>query len=336
MYVFCVGMYRSCSTWQYNVACRLLERHRTASRLGALTEEGFLEVERGGPDPGAWHVLKSHDGNPSFAAALAEGRALALYSYRDLRDVVYSLMHKFAQTFEQVTAPEGLVPRCIRNDGFWQDQPRTLCQRYERLVQDPLAGVREIASHLGIDPAAGEAEALVDEFSLAANRQRAERFADRQRQEGRDLSDPANALLWDPHTMLHWNHIRTGEVGAWRRQADPLQQLALALACGPWLIERGYEPDLSWGRPGLEQAAAVVRQEAPALRNQVEQDHQRIQVLEAALDSTRRSVEELEARLAPYQDIGAGALEVARRAKRLALRFPRLAGWSRRLLRRPA
>jgi hypothetical protein len=245
-------------------------------------------------------------------------------------------MHKFAQSFEQVIAPEGLLPRCIRNDGFWKAQPRTLSQQYERLMLDPLVGVREIASHLGIDVAAGEAESLVYEFSLSANRQRAERFAEQQRQEGRDLSDSANALLWDPETMLHWNHIRTGEVGSWRRLADPLQLTALALACGPWLIERGYEQDLSWGRPGLEQAAVVVRQEMPAFRAQVEQAQKQIHELEAALASARRSVEELEARLAPYQDIGAGALEVARRAKGLALRFPRLAGWGRHLLRRPA
>jgi hypothetical protein len=336
MYVFCVGMYRSCSTWQYNVACRLLERHRGASRLGVRSEEGFLEVERRGPGPEAWQVLKSHDGNPSFVAALARGQALALYSYRDLRDVTFSLMHKFVQTFEQVLAPEGLVPRCIRNDEFWKTQPRTLSQQYERLVQDPLAGVREIASHLDIDPATGEAESLVDEFSLAANRQRAERFAEQQRQEGHDLGDPVNALLWDPHTLLHWNHIRTGEVGSWRRLADPLQLLALALTCGPWLIERGYERDLSWGLPGLEQTEAVVRQEAPALRTQVEQDRRHIHELEAALDSSRRAVEQLEAQLAPYHEIGPGALDVARRAKQLALRFPRLARWGRHLLQRPA
>jgi hypothetical protein len=336
MYVFCVGMYRSCSTWQYNVACRLLERHRQASRLGVLTEEGFREVERREPSPGVWHVLKSHDGTTAFAAALAAGRALALYAYRDLRDVAYSLMHKFAQTFEQVTAPEGLLAVCLRNDGLWQGQPRTLCQRYERLVQDPLAGVRDIAAHLGIQPSAGEAEALVDEFSPAANRGRTARFAERQRQEGRNLGDPANALLWDPHTLLHWNHIRTGEVGSWRRQADAVQQLALALTCGPWLIERGYEPDLCWGRSGLEQMAAVVRQEVPALRNQAEQAHHRLRELQAALDASGRTVEELEARLAPYQGLGEGALAVARRAKRLGLRFPRLAGWGRRLLRRGA
>src|SRR5438067_7889431 len=33
MYVFCVGMYRSCSTWQYNIVCRLVERHRLGHRL---------------------------------------------------------------------------------------------------------------------------------------------------------------------------------------------------------------------------------------------------------------------------------------------------------------
>lgn len=350
MYVFCVGMYRSCSTWQYNVACRLLERHRGASRLGALTADAFLEVDRRGHDPACWQVLKSHDGDPAFAAALGEGRALALYSYRDLRDVAFSLAHKFGQPFEQVTVEGGPLPGCLTSDAFWRAQPRTLCQPYERLIADPLTGVREIAAHLGIDPADGEAESLVEEFSLSANRERMDRFADRLRREGRDLNDPANALLWDPDTLLHWNHIRTGEVGSWRRLAGPSQIATLVVLCGSWLIERGYERDLTWGRDGLDYLADLTRREVPALQEQLAQSRNQLQeqavALEAArrsleeqtaaLEAARRTVEELEARLAPYDGIGLGALGIARRAKRIGQRFPRLAGWARHLLRRSA
>jgi hypothetical protein len=350
MYVFCVGMYRSCSTWQYNVACRLLERHRGASRLGALTADAFREVDRRGQEPAAWQVLKSHDGDPAFAAALGKGRALALYSYRDLRDVAFSLAHKFGQPFEQVTAEGGPLPGCLVNDAFWRAQPRTLCQQYDRLIEDPLAGVREIAAHLGIETAEGEAGSLVEEFSLSANRERTDYFADQLRREGRDLDDPANALLWDPDTLLHWNHIRTGEIGSWRRLAGPSQVATLVVLCGSWLIERGYERDLAWGRVGLDYLTNLTRREVPALREQLVQSGNLLQeqagALEAArrtleeqaaaLGVARRNVEELEARLVPYDGIGPGALGIARRAKRLGQRFPRLAGWARHLMRRSA
>jgi len=336
MYVFCVGMYRSCSTWQYNVACRLLERHRDARRLGPLTEEAFQEIDRRGHDTSSWLVLKCHDSNPSFAAALAEGRALALYSFRDLRDVCYSLMHKFGQTFEQVTEPRGLLRGCVAGDAFWTAQTRTLCQQYERLMEQPLAGVREIAAHLGVEPAEGEAESLVDEFSLPANRQRAAHFADRLRQEGHDLSDPANALLWDPDSLLHWNHIRTGEAGSWRRLSDSSQLATLALACGPWLIERGYETDFSWARAGLDYLENVLHNGVPAFQRHVLLSREIRQEQAASLESARRTMEELEARLSSYADLGPDALGVARAAKHFSLRFPRLARWAKRVMGRTA
>src|SRR5262249_16846359 len=100
MDAFCVGRYRSCSTWQYAVTSHLLERHRGGQRLGYLSGEEFDRQEQG-PTP-AWRVLKSHEGHPVFAAALAAGRARSVYAYRDLRDVAFSLAHKFSTSFEEV------------------------------------------------------------------------------------------------------------------------------------------------------------------------------------------------------------------------------------------
>ena len=41
MNVFCGGMYRACSTWQYQVVASLLERERPMVRLGYLTGDEF-------------------------------------------------------------------------------------------------------------------------------------------------------------------------------------------------------------------------------------------------------------------------------------------------------
>ena len=55
-------------------------------------------------DDGAsgWGVLKSHEGDRSFTRAIRDGRAVAVYAHRDVRDVVFSLMHK-----RGVSAKEG-------------------------------------------------------------------------------------------------------------------------------------------------------------------------------------------------------------------------------------
>src|SRR5689334_6566578 len=101
MYVLCAGMYRACSTWQYEVIAHLLERHRDGRRLGYMTGEEFAALEKRDPRGEGWLVLKSHEGHRRFARAIAEGRAVTIYAHRDLRDVVFSMLHKRGVSFEQ-------------------------------------------------------------------------------------------------------------------------------------------------------------------------------------------------------------------------------------------
>src|SRR5438270_2578808 len=114
MDVLCVGMYRACSTWQYEVIAHLLERHRDGHRLGYVTGEQFAVEGGQGASRQVWRVLKSHEGHRRFAKALAEGHAQGVYARRDIRDVVFSLMHKRGLTFEQILA-QGMIHQVLVN-----------------------------------------------------------------------------------------------------------------------------------------------------------------------------------------------------------------------------
>ena len=242
MYVLCVGMYRACSTWQYEVIAHLLERHRAGARLGYLTGDQFEGLDdREGHDR-AWKVLKSHEEHGRFARALAEGRAIAVYAHRDVRDVAFSLMHKRKIGFETLVT-QGMVHQVLANDRFWSRQPRSITQRYDRLVADPATGVEELAAHLGLALAPGEAEAVAAEYSFQANRKRTMELGQELRRGGVDLDDPSIAQAHDRRTLLHWNHMREGRVGDWRGRVTPRQRAALARICGRWLEDHGYEAD---------------------------------------------------------------------------------------------
>ncbi len=249
MYVFCVGMYRSCSTWQYEVACHLLEHHREGERLGFWQGDQFAAHAASGVDPERWSVLKSHDADDCLGVALREGRALGLYSYRDLRDVAYSLIFKLRVDFDEVVVRRRFLHAILNNDRYWTAQPNVLCQRYESLVADPVGGVREMAAHLGLTLATGEAEAIAAEYSLEANQRRAADLTQRLGEQGVDLNKPDQALVYDPHSLLHWNHLRQGRIGGWREDATPAQRALLAEISGDWLIARGYESDTDWAIP---------------------------------------------------------------------------------------
>lgn len=241
MDVICCGMYRACSTWQYEVIGHLIEWRRKGERLGYVEGSAYDPV----PGRGRFRVLKCHDQHPKFAEAVAEGDALAVYSYRDLRDVIDSMRHKMGRSFEALMH-EGLVHRILSNDRFWITRPGALVQRYEDLVADPTAGVLEIARFLGIALTIDEAEEIAEAYSPEANRRRVEAVRREAEAQGIDPDDPSQTVRQDAKTLFHGNHLRLSRVGDWREALSTEEQAVLALLAGSWLIARGYESDLSW------------------------------------------------------------------------------------------
>jgi hypothetical protein len=247
--VICAGMYRACSTWQYEVVACLVEHHRAGCRLGYLTPEQYAgpgnrdaaDREPKGTTAAGWRVFKSHDGDRRFARAIAQGRAVAIYAYRDVRDVVFSLMHKRRLTFEQLLR-QGMIHQVLANDAFWTRQPNVLVQRYDDILSDPVSAVRALAHHLGIRPATGEAERIATEYSLAANKARTEAFRRQLEQVGIDLNEASNSQICDSTTLLHWNHVRDGRSSSWFAESTPRQRLILQRMCGRWLKSHSYPP----------------------------------------------------------------------------------------------
>jgi Sulfotransferase domain len=257
--VICAGMYRACSTWQYEIVAHLLERHCDGLRLGYLTGEEYARMVRvsamrppaGASLPAQWRVVKSHEGDRSFARAIAAKRAAAVYSHRDVRDVVFSLMHKRGITFEQILR-HGMIHQILANDRFWAAQPGVLVQRYDDLIAHPANAVMELARHLGIPLEPGHASAIAELYSAEANRARAESLRRRLDKAGVDLKSADNAQICDPTTLLHWNHMRQGKAASWLASATEIERVILDRLCGRWLVAHGYPPDR-----GLEESRAA-------------------------------------------------------------------------------
>lgn len=247
--IICAGMYRACSTWQYEVVAHLVEHHRGGRRVGYLTPEQYVGPRGRKPTDSkpmvdaehGWRVFKSHDGHDCFARAIAQGRAVAIYAYRDVRDVVFSLMHKRRLTFEQLLR-QGMIHQVLANDRFWTRQPNVLIQRYDDILANPVDAVRGLAQHLGIKPAPGEAERIAEEYSLEANKARTETLRRQLEQGGVNLNEATNSLICDSATLLHWNHMRDGRSGSWFAESTPRQRYILSRLCGSWLRTREYPP----------------------------------------------------------------------------------------------
>lgn len=243
MLIVCAGMYRACSTWQYEVAAHLVEQYHGGKRLGYLTPGDFVRWWSRAPT--GWYVLKAHEGHPAFARALRAGQARVLTSHRDARDVVFSMTHKLRLSFDRYVE-RGMVRQVLVNHRFWSRQPNALRQSYQDLIERPEEGVGRIAAFLGAPLGPAQVAELAAAYSLEANRRRTDALANRLQAAGINLDDPSNALLYDQDSLLHWNHLRQGTIGGWRDEATREQRWALQRMLGDWLIENGYETDAHW------------------------------------------------------------------------------------------
>ncbi len=242
--VICCGMYRACSTWQYEVIAHLVEQYCDGTRLGYLTGAQYKallrrEVPASLESTRCSRVLKSHEGDRVFARTLAAGRAVAVYAYRDVRDVVFSLLHKRKLSFEQLLR-QGMIHQILANDRFWSRQPGVLIQRYEDLLCAPAEGVLALARHIGLDLDLADAERIAGRYSQESNRARTAALRHRLHEAGVDLDSAANAQICDATTLLHWNHMRDPN-SCWRSQATGHHEAILDRLCGRWLIDHGYE-----------------------------------------------------------------------------------------------
>jgi hypothetical protein len=316
MVVICCGMYRAASTLQYNVASHLVENFHSGVRLGYMYDGRSLEQRlQNAPIASNWVVIKAHEPDDCFTELLKSGAAIAIYSYRDIRDVAYSIVHKRNSTFEREIEGTDLLPNTIRDFRYWTGFPGCLVQRYESLTADPIRAVNEIATALGISLPATSAEEIARQYSLENNQASVRRIADTFRSRGVDLTDPANSLCHDEATLFHWNHIRDGRSGGWKQVATPRQLAVLARHCGQWLIEHGYETDWNWVQPALEYL----------LFEKHDADQDRIRELVRLLDAHRESLATLHQQLAAERvelvtlrgEVHSSRLEYARQQERI-------------------
>ena len=244
-YVFCLGMYRSCSTWQYEIVGHLVETHLRGGRLGFIEGIHFDEIPDRGLPSDCLKVLKTHDVHPIFVRELEAGRALPIYSFRDLRDVVFSFMHKAALEFDELIG-QGFIEKVLANDSYWRTLPGLFSQRYEDVVANDRHAVAQLTRRLGIVLSVPEIDRLANDYSWNANLKRTREVKRKAEEAGLDLGDHAHIFEHDPHTLLHWNHLREGKRKGWRELASERQREILADLCGDWLIANGYETDNSW------------------------------------------------------------------------------------------
>ncbi len=243
-WIFIVGMVRSGSTWTYNVVRNILAVLGIGTVDGYVGEHEALDAHLRRINTEVYtkrpRLIKFHDWTETVIQMLSSGRGNAIYSQRDLRDVTVSWMDFDKSTFEQVV-DSGRLDVLMEMNMFWRRQSNLMKIEYQQLMVEPEDTIHRVAAWLNFDITSDQAREIANNCSLDAAIKSMDKIKEQVAglKKGRIFSD--SHRYFDENTLLHYNHIRSAEIGRYRKRLTDAQIARLHNILGDWLIQQGYE-----------------------------------------------------------------------------------------------
>ncbi|MDJ0507683.1 MAG: sulfotransferase domain-containing protein [Crocosphaera sp.] len=231
MLIICCGMMRSGSTLQYQLTVEILEKTGKGKGCGEIRNSNCQELLEKDSST-SMQVFKVHQFRhlKGVKKAIADKQAKGIYIYRDIRDVTVSLMKMRKATFERLIFETGEIKECIRDFYNWTNLDNMLISRYESMVNNLPQEVLKIAEHLNIDISQEDAQEIADHYSIEQQKKRIKQWKNNQ----------VNENLYDPKSLLHGNHISSGQHNQWNKILTPIQVAYLESISKDWLSLVNY------------------------------------------------------------------------------------------------
>lgn len=234
MWIFCCGNQRSGSTLQYQITSEIIESLGIGRRRGQINNESFGDLMMTENKNNEYLVVKTHDFIIQGAELIKKGEAKAIYAYRDLRDVMISLMSTLGRSFYSLLR-DGYADFFLKVDYEWSRVPGMHISKYEEIIKDRKREVLRIADYLGLKITDSVAREIADKYSIEEQKKRIEGidYKTIYREAGRNNAP-------DPYSMLKLDHIHSPVPGQWRMRLSKMQLGMVESIAHKWLIKKGY------------------------------------------------------------------------------------------------
>ncbi len=237
------GLFRSASTWSYNV-CRLLcELTAKDNKLPVIAhyadleagEKNIADALKAGP---GYYVIKSHAPSKNVLDLIHTNIIKNVYTIRDPRDCVTSHANTKSTDFDDAVK---YMEYTLRYLPYFFQFKNTLVIRYEDMVKDPKTEVKRIADYILGEVSDERIEKIHQATSLENMKQLADTM-DEQAESSyyQDQEDKVHIK-----TLIHENHIQSGKQGRWREELTEAQQTRLNQTFKAYLLQMGYETEAS-------------------------------------------------------------------------------------------
>lgn len=234
MWIICCGMMRSASTLQYQLTSEIVKYKNMGKSIGWVEPNKFSYFKDKYHNYQGFLIAKCHKYIKESVELDRKENAKFIYSFRDIRDVYVSLKNKnhsklsFWIILQQIES-------ALSDYQSWNKLNNILCSKYEIFTKDLSQEVLRIANHINIGLSLKEAHKISCNFTLPRQIEKTEIF------DYNKLGIKVNEnTVYDPKSLLHKNHIFSGESELWKREMTNLQLSIMEGVFYNWLVENNY------------------------------------------------------------------------------------------------
>jgi len=210
MLVLCTGMYRSGSTWSYNVSRETLLLRNEGGTLycDAVDDIQGVLINKA---PEYHHVLlKCHSPDELGKSLIMHDCCKVIVTFREPLEAISSAMQVFGWTFAEalnrIESSLELIKVCLNH---------ALCINHERIKSHPKDEIIRIATYLGYQIDNSAVERINDKFNWDKVKVFTDRLAlDRSSFAEDELKD-TGLSYYDQVTLFHRGHVRDRSAPSW-------------------------------------------------------------------------------------------------------------------------